>query len=196
MRRLFGTGAGNEPSMTSTSHQPIRYDVAEARFWRRRRLLYRGFVAVVALIVLSTLVELGTGLPLYGVDTRSVSASAGGTDLAVTYPRVTRGQLDTTVRIEVRRVAGFDRPVTLDITSEYLDLFTDRDIAPKPITETTDGDSLSMTFVAPRDDTLQISFDLAARPRTTFGSASGTVAVVDDDHAHLVAVYVQTDVRP
>jgi hypothetical protein len=177
--------------------QPVRYDSEEGGSdHRRRRALYMVFTAVVTLIVGAAVVEAVTAIPVYGVDSRTVRTSAGDVRLEVTYPHLTRGGLQSTLRVRITRDAGFDGPVTIRLTSAYLDRFTTDDVSPEPTSETTAGESLAMTFDQPDGDTLDVDVDLVAHPRGDFGHAAGTAAVVDDQGDTVAAVRFVSDVRP
>ena len=56
----------------------------------------------------------------FGVRTATVSASSGGYELTVEYPRVARAGLDALWRVTVRREGGFDGPITLTTSGGLL----------------------------------------------------------------------------
>jgi hypothetical protein len=154
------------------------------------------FTAVVALIVGGAVVEAASGLPVYGISTRVARASADGVDLEVRYPRLTRGQLDSPVHVNVRRSGGFDGPVTIAISSSYLALFITNDVTPQPSSESDSGEVVSMTFDPPDGDALSVDLDLAARPAGWFEGRAGTVSIVGQGTSSDAIVSIHTNVRP
>ena len=179
-------------SVPTVIDQAVRYDTSEGLGKSRRRgALYIAFVVIVAAVIGSTIVEAGTGIPLYGISTRTARASAAGVELKVRYPRVTRGGLDSAMHVTVRRPRGFDGPVTLEIS-----LFVTNDVTPQPSSESNSGHTLLMTFDPTGGDTFSADFDLSARPAGWFESRAGTVSFAADRSGSDVVVSIQTDVRP
>jgi hypothetical protein len=147
-------------------------------------------------IVVAALLEGIINFPLFGVDDRVARASSDTTEMEVRYPRVARGQLDTELQIKVHRAGGFAQPVTIAIDADYLGLFTNQRPSPQPASQTHDADVVVSTFDPPQGDTLEIEWDLAARPRAWFISVEATATVMDDSGQPDVSVSFTTDVRP
>src|SRR3954464_7805536 len=181
----------------SVLDQPVRYDAAGgSKHVHRRHALYVVFTAIVSMIVLAAVVEAISSVPLYGVDTETVASTNGNITLEVTYPHVTRGGLQTALRLDITRAGGFDEPVTVYLSSAYLDLFPTDDLSPMPSSETTAAEFLAMPFDPPVGDELQLAFDLVAHPRGMFDGASATASVVDQEGNPSVVVRFSTKVRP
>jgi len=176
---------------------PVVYDDSDEgrKHWRRRRAMYTLFSVVVTALVAAAVVEGLTSAPIYGVDTRTVKSQAGDLELTASYPKVTRGGLLTSLKLEVRRTGGFDSSVTIEVSSAFFDPFTTDDVNPLPSSETSAGDNLSMTFDQPIGDTLSVDFDLTARPRGAFQTASGVASVMDEQGNPAVSVHIETTVR-
>jgi hypothetical protein len=182
---------------SSILDQVVRYDEPSGdRGRRKRRVLYNVTALVLTAIVLTALLESLANFPLFGMDARVVHASSATTDLEVSYPRVARGQLDTDLTIRVHRSGGFSGPVTVEISADYLGMFTNQRPSPQPLSQSHDERIVSSTFDPPRGDTLVIDWSLGARPRAWFASVVGSAIVLGDDGQTDVSVSFRTDVRP
>ncbi len=160
----------------------------------RRRIGYRICGIVLALVVLGAVVE-AAGTPVYGVHSRHVTAADDGWELDVRYGDRSRPALATPFDIEVTRAGGFDGPVTVAVTSEYLALWDENGLDPAPSSETADALRTLWTFDPPDGDTLVVSFDARIEPGAQNGER-GRVAVLDDDGGEAVAVEFETVVLP
>ncbi|HET9441972.1 MAG TPA: hypothetical protein VFO65_01545 [Acidimicrobiales bacterium] len=162
---------------------------------RKRRRLYRVTTTVLCLIVgLAVLDAVGlTGV--YGVKTRTVRAEGAGLELEVRYPGVARPALAAPFEITLVRPGGFDGPVTVAVTSDYLAIWDANGLDPEPSSSTTDAQRLLWEFEPPDGDTLVVSFDARIEPGMQQGK-SGRVEVLDDDGATQVAVDFRTRVLP
>jgi hypothetical protein len=168
---------------------------AEGAPWRKRQALYVVFTVVVAAIMAAAVVEVLTGVPIYGVTTDEVTQQGAGTEVTVHYPRVTRGQLDSTLTLDVEQDGGFDAPVAVRVTSAYFDMFDVQAIHPQPASETLDDTTWTLTFDPPDGDTLQVQWDMVARPVGWFSNEVGSV-VVDAQGGPTPALQFTSAVRP
>src|SRR3954470_16636837 len=91
-------------------------DLKRARWWRRLGLL---FIAV--LLILGA-------LNFFGGRTSKATASANGYQLEVSYPRTGRPGIGAPMQIQIQRQGGFSGPVTVSMSSEYLDILNVRNI--------------------------------------------------------------------
>lgn len=156
---------------------------------RRARTVRR-----VLLVVFAAVLALGA-LGFLGVRRGSVTASGGGYDLAVTYPRVTRAGHAVPLEIEVRRAGGFgDQPVTVRMSAGYFALFDENGVQPAPSKETATGSDLVWEFDPPPGDTLRVLFDTRTGPNRQRGRGA-TVAVLDGG-VPVVSVSFRTRVMP
>jgi hypothetical protein len=159
---------------------------------RRARLFRRAFLVFVAVVV-------GAGdLGLLGVKTATRSASAGGYDLEVRFPRVIRPGLAATWSLDIHKAGGFadGELVRVRLRSDYFDMFDENGFDPDPVSSTSDGTYLVEEFEAPRGgDTLSLSFDSRVEPGVQKGTG-GDAAVVDDAGAVLAQIYWSTIVVP
>jgi hypothetical protein len=164
---------------------------------RRRRLLYAVTTVALTAIVGGAVVDAIAPFGVYGVDTRTISASGDDSyDLRVRYGTVSRPALATPFDIEVHRQGGFDgRHVTVAVLSTYLAMWDENGVDPSPAEETADASYLFWTFDPPEGDTLRITFDGRIEPAAQSGER-GRVAVIDDGGAELVAVDFRTRVLP
>ena len=108
------------------------------------------------LTLLIVVVVLGA-LGLLGPRSRTVSASAGGYDLAVEYPQIARGGLPVDWRVRVARRGGFTGPVTVAITEDYLRLLDIGAVFPEPTSQLSLPPYVYLTFEPPPPGVLDIS---------------------------------------
>lgn len=142
------------------------------RAGRTAAWLRRGFLALVLAVALAG----GSGL--LGAYTSTATATGGGYTLTLSYPRVARAGLDTVWEVRVAHPGGFDKPVTLAVTSSYFDVFETQGFHPDASKSTDDGRFLYLTFDPPPGDTLVVDFDAYVQPASQTGR-SATIAVVD-----------------
>jgi hypothetical protein len=155
---------------------------------RRSRTLRR--VALACLFVF-----LAAGLAgAFGVRTREASASNNGYELTVTFATVTRPGLATPWSVDVRRSGGFDGPITIAASSDYLDMFDENGLDPEPSSSTADPEFVVWEFEPPAGDTLSVSFDARIEPAKQWGR-SGVVKVLAED-AEVVQASFRTWVMP
>jgi len=69
---------------------------------------------------------------VFGVHSRSTSATRNGYTLAVTYPQSARAGLDVPLRIRVHRDRPIDDHLTLAVIAEYFRLFETQGTYPDP----------------------------------------------------------------
>lgn len=174
----------------------VRVDTADGRRVRSRRLwLYRLTTGVLALIVGGAAIDALGLYPVYGVDSRHAVAEAGGYELDVRYAAVSRPAVATPFDIEVRRPGGFDGPVTVGVSSDYLSMWDENGLDPAPAKETASPGLLVWEFDPPAGDVLAISFDARIEPAAQQGKR-GSVAVLDPEGAPFVSVSFSTRLRP
>jgi hypothetical protein len=177
--------------------QPVRYDHGDGpTAARRRRVLYVTFNVIVTLIVGLAVFEALVGSSVYGVDTTTTSDARGGTHLEVRHPTVTRGQLASPLEVSVVREGGFDEPIVLTLTADYLSLFLTQGPDPVPSSETATAEDLILTFEPPPGDTFVVGWNLQAKAVGTFTTANAHIAVVDSADHPVVSVDFDTKVRP
>jgi hypothetical protein len=133
--------------------------------------------------------------PVYGVDSRHAVARASGYELDVRYAAVSRPAVATPFDIEVRRPGGFDGPVTVAVSSDYLSIWDENGLDPAPAKETASPGLLVWEFDPPQGDALAVSFDARIEPAAQQGKR-GTVAVLDAGGAPVVSVSFRTRLRP
>jgi hypothetical protein len=176
---------------------PVRYDEAGGEGARQKRhALYLVCNTILCLVVLAAILEAATGTPVYGVDTGTVSVTNESAKLEVDYPKATRGQLVSSLRITVDRTGGFDGPVVLAISADYLDPFLNQGPTPEPSSETADDSDVVMTFDPPPGDTFVVDWNLTAEPIGKFTTVSARVALLDDSQNALASVNFDTKLRP
>lgn len=156
-------------------------------------------VHLVTTVVLASLIGLGLldlfgVLPVYGVDVDRVRSSGGGYELEVLYGTVSRPALATPFQIEVTRPGGFDGPVELALSQQYLTLFDENGLTPAPSAETSFGPFVLWEFDPPEGDTLTVYFDARIEPQLQHG-VTGEVAIIEDG-APVAQVEFHTSIRP
>ncbi len=156
---------------------------------RRARLVRRVLLALFALVLL-----LGaTGW--LGVRSATAHAAAGGYDLTVSYPRLTRPGHAVPLWVDVRRAGGFgDTPVTVRMSQRYFTLFDENGVQPAPSKETATAEHLVWEFDPPPGDTLRVYFDTRTGPNRQRGESADVAVLVDD--APVVSVRLTTWVLP
>jgi hypothetical protein len=147
----------------------------------------------VVITILAVFVLLGAAT-VFGARTATVSASAGGIDLTVRYPAVSRPGLAIRWIITVHRAGGFDGPIDLGVTSRYLDLFDFNNLDALPTGTRTDGELSIWTFDPPIGDTLVVAFDGRVEPAQQWGKPA-TVAVMNGT-LPIVSVHYSTRLMP
>jgi hypothetical protein len=183
----------------SVLDQPINVEVGDEgkRVLRGRKVTTWALTIVVCAIVGFAVVEALFHVPGYGITSATSTASRSGDRVEVRFARVTRGQLATPLDVRIERDGGFDGPVTVTISSNYLDLFITNDLSPQPSSETSTADANVMTFEPPPSgNVLDIRWDIVAKPSGWFSSRTGTVSVLSGDGTPTVTASFHTSVRP
>jgi hypothetical protein len=137
----------------------------------------------VGVLVLTVIVVLGA-LGLFGVRSRTVSATLGGYTLHVTYPQTARAGLDVPWRVEVRHPGGFGPALTVAVSADYFRMFETQGFYPTPDHVGDDGNFVYMTFDGPIGDRFVLDYDAYIQPAAQLGK-SATVKVIV---AHVVVV--------
>ena len=177
-----------EAGRPSTPTAPRSPDLADQR---RARSLRRVFVAALLLFLV-----LGA-LNVFGVRTRTTSATGGGHELSVTYAVVSRPGLATPWSFEVRRPGGFPNGLTVAATSRYFDAFDENGFSPAPLEETGDSERTIWQFGPSTGDTIVVSFDARIEPGVQFTRVKGRVEVLAGPGGPaVVAVGFTTTVMP
>ena len=159
-----------------------------------RRLLYATSTAVVVLVMVLGVIDAFGWFNPFGVDSARVSAMGGGYTLEVQYTAVTRPALASPFEIVVSRPGGFDGPITLAVSREYLKIWDENGLFPAPASETVRGEWVEWEFDPPAGDELAVFYDARIEPAQQSGRG-GVVAVIEDDVA-VAEVDFYTEVRP
>ena len=168
---------------------PTDPDPATPQQLRRQRLERRFMLGLLALFLL-----LGA-LEVFGAWTRTATATgADGVTLSVAYPAVTRPGLPIRWEFTVTRPSGFDGPVTIRTTFDYLHLFDVSNVEPDAQSATASGDYLSYTFAPPGGDTLRVAMDGNTEPG--FHELPPVTTIVSIDGADVASVTYRTVVVP
>jgi hypothetical protein len=160
----------------------------------KRKSLYAATTIVLTVIMGLGVVDAFGWIDVYGVDTGTVRAEGGGFTLEVSYPSVSRPALASPFEIVVVRPGGFEGPVTLAVTADYLKMWDENGLVPAPAAETTNGEWVHWEFDPPDVDELTVFYDARIEPAVQSGQ-TGKVAVVVDGQ-HVVEVEFRTEVRP
>ena len=147
--------ASHESAPTRTSTDPG--DLSPSRL-QRARVGRRVMVAFLAAFV-----ALGA-VGLLGSKTSVVSASRGGYTLTVVYPSVTRPGLPVRWEFEVRHPGGFDGPISIATTFDYLHLFDVSNLEPDSTSSTASSDELIYWFDSPPGDVFRVAMDGNTEP--------------------------------
>jgi hypothetical protein len=131
---------------------------------------------------------------LLGSRTAEASAEASGYRLTVIYPSITRPGLPIRWEFEVDHARGFDGPIRLATTFDYLHLFDISNFEPDATSATASGGDLIYEFDPPGGDSFRVSMDGNTEPGFhELPSATTTLYV---DGRPVVAVTYSTKVVP
>lgn len=159
------------------------------------RAKYAVSLAILSAVVLSAVVDGATEADVWGPSDDRVSAAAGGYELEVRYPTVSRPALATPFDIVVRRAEGFDGPIDIAIDPRWVAMWDYQSLYPEPSSSTGDPEQLVWTFDPPDGDVLRVFFDARIQPAEQSGR-DGWVAVLDPSGERVVEVDFTTAVRP
>ncbi|MET0326003.1 MAG: hypothetical protein ABW219_12315 [Ilumatobacteraceae bacterium] len=160
----------------------------------QRKVLYGATTVVLTLIMVLGVVDAFGWFDAYGVDTATARAEGGGYTLEVSYPSVSRPALASPFEIVITGPDGFDGPVTVAVTADYLKMWDENGLVPAPAAETMDGEWVLWEFDPPETDALRVFYDARIEPAVQSGR-TGRVAVIDDGE-RVVQVEFRTEVRP
>lgn len=156
-------------------------------------IVYSAWLRRAGTLLLAAIVIAGA-LSIFGVSESTVSASGGGYALTVEYADVSRPGLETPWKVRVEKPGGFDGPVTLRTTSEYLELFDLNGFSPEPDATRRDDQYSIMEFARPAGEVFQFSLDARLSPATQ-SSQSAVTALIDDGQVVAEVAY-KTRVMP
>ncbi|GAA0307531.1 hypothetical protein [Kineococcus aurantiacus] len=165
-------GGRGEPAPRSPDGQTTSGDVAD----RARGSVAQGVRRLIVVALLLVVVAGGAGS--FGVRTSRASASGGGYELTVTYPRTARAGLDAQWGVDLTAPPeGFGDQVVLAVSSDYFTFWEEQGFSPGPAQETSDGTWDYMTFDPPPGRRFSLSFDGYVQPSSQRGG-DGEVAVL------------------
>jgi hypothetical protein len=154
------------PASTFTDFETSREGVRS--LWLRR-----AFLVLLLLVVLAGLVGLA------GVRSTTSTHTELGWTLTLEHASIARAGLDVPWEVRVRRQGGFDGPVTLAVTGEYLDIFETQAFHPEPAASRRDAQLLYLEFdPPPAGEELVVAYDAYIQPASQLG-AEGSVSVID-----------------
>ncbi len=170
-------------------HAPTDPEPTTPKKLRRQRLERRIMLAVLVLFLVLGAFE------VFGSWTRTMTSSANGVTLSVTYPAVTRPGLPIRWEFTLTRPDGFDGPVIFRTSFDYLHLFDISNIEPDARSATASGEDMAYAFDPPPDgDTLRVSMDGNTEPG--FHELPPVTTTVSIDGADAVSVTYRTIVVP
>lgn len=134
---------------------PVEHAEAAARGSQRLR--------VGALVILTVFVLAGL-FNVFGVRTTTARGSDGPLSVAVEHAAVTRAGLATPFTITVQRSGGFEGPLEVRVTSDYMGSFDENGLDPEPDSAASDGEWLVWTWDKVDGATHEIDFDGRLEP--------------------------------
>ena len=168
---------------------PTDPDPTNPKQLQRQRLERRAMLGLLVVFLV-----LGA-LEVFGAWTRTATATgADGVTLSVTYPASTRPGLPIRWEFTVTRPGGFDGPITLRTTFDYIHLFDISNTEPDAQSATGSADYLSYTFEPPGGDTLRVAMDGNTEPG--FHEVPPATTIVSIDGADAASVTYRTVVVP
>jgi hypothetical protein len=151
-------------------------DVRPASAGPRRRSWRWAGITVLLVIVVSGAVG------VFGVHSRTTSATANGYTLTITYPQSARAGLDVPLRVGVHHPGGINDDLTLAISTDYFRMFESQGIYPDASDATNDGRFVYLTFSKPPGgDDFLVDFDVYIQPGSQLGK-SATVKLIIGGH--------------
>jgi hypothetical protein len=148
-----------------------------------RRALIGALIAFVA-----------AGVVFLGPRTGTTTARGSGYTVVVTYPEVTRPGLPIRWEYVISHPGGFDGPVSLATTFDYLHLFDLTNIEPEAESATSSSGEIVYTFARPSGDVLRVSMDATAE--SGFHEVPETTTRVIVGGSTVVSVRFSTKVVP
>ncbi len=122
------------------------------------RTLRVGALVVLALIVLAGL------LNVLGVRSSTVSDSDGPLSVEVEHAGVARAGLAVPFTVTVQRSGGFDGPVEVRVSSDYMSRIDEHGLDPEPDSVASDGEWLTWRWDEIEGDTHEVDFDGRIEP--------------------------------
>jgi hypothetical protein len=181
--------------MRSTIDQLTKVtEPADAGAVWRRRWLHRAVMALLALLLGAAVLDGFDVLDSVGPDEATVTEVGAGYELEVEHPSVTRPALASVFRVTVRKPGGFDEPLQVGISRDYLEAWDVNGILPAPSAETAVGPWIIWEFDPPPGEELVVTYEARIEPGVET-NRTGAVAVFEDDEPVLEADFT-TAVRP
>jgi hypothetical protein len=168
---------------TSTDPEELPFDEV-----RRARLVRRLVIGLLVAFLAAGAFE------LFGARTDQATAEASGYRLTVTYPSITRPGLPIRWEFEVDHAGGFDGPIRLATTFDYIHLFDISNLEPDATSATATSDDLIYVFDPPSGDSFRVAMDGNTEPGFHELPEATTTLFVDDEP--VVAVTYSTKVMP
>ena len=173
------TLSGGQDTLGAPTRVTTR-DLKRARWWRRLGLLFLAAVLILG------------ALNFFGGRTSKATASGNGYQLEVSYPRTGRPGIGAPIQIQVQKQGGFQGPVTVSMSSDYLDVLDVRNLVPDPQQSTSSDKAVTWQFNQPPGDTLGISISAEFDPDEHAGVHHGAVTVIDNNGKPAVATHFTT----
>jgi hypothetical protein len=168
-----------------TRTEPERVPIRQIR---RARLGRRVIIALLVLFLTAGALE------AFGSRTDEATAEASGYRLTVVYPSITRPGLPIRWEFEVEHAGGFDGPIRLATTFDYLHLFDISNLEPDAASATASGGDVIYEFDPPDGDAFRASLDGNTEPG--FHELPGATTTLYVDGRPVVAVTYSTKVVP
>jgi len=148
---------------------------------RRQRVAMWGRRCFVALLLTFVVLAFAN---VFGVRSATASASGGGYELEVQYPRVTRPGLASPLTFTIRRTDGGPLPgeLSLETTTGYLAMFDYNELYPEPTEIRADGGHVLWVLQPQQDATeMRIALDARIQPSSQWGRDGETTLYAQDD---------------
>ena len=134
---------------------PVEHADASSTSSRRLRV---GAYVVLVLLVLAGLVG------LFGVRSSTVEGSDGPLTVSVEHAGVARAGLAVPFTVTVQRSGGFDGPVEVRVSSDYMSRIDEHGLDPEPDSVASDGEWLTWRWDEVEGDTHEVDFDGRIEP--------------------------------
>jgi hypothetical protein len=142
-------------------------------------------------LLLLVLVVAAGAVGLLGPRKGSTSATAGGYQLAVEYPAITRAGEPAPLHVRIESETGFSDKIQLGLCDDLFDDLDFQNWYPNPSAETGDLGKLLYEFDPPAGNVFEVSLDARSAPGS-FGEIEDCKVRLLEDDAEVLSVVFHT----
>jgi hypothetical protein len=125
-------------------------------------------------------------LGLLGVSSATVSEQTeNGLSAELTYAQRARGGLAVPFELRIHQPGGFDEPIVVTTTTDYLESFDENGANPDPESSTADESTTTWEYEPPDGDTFTVWLDGRVEPAVQWRRDGTTVVSTGDEQVTL-----------